>query len=45
MGWDVRDLNDDMDGCGINFVPHAMKDEDREALLVPEGEEEDEEDA
>jgi hypothetical protein len=38
-------MSDDLDGCSLDFVEHAISDDERETLLVPEGEEEDEEDA
>jgi hypothetical protein len=41
----VYDMNDDLDGCELDFTKEPLKDDERESLLVPEGEEEDEEDA
>jgi len=41
----MEDLNDDLDGCELDFTKKPMKDEEREDLLIPEGGEEDEEDA
>jgi hypothetical protein len=38
-------MNDDLDGCELDFTEEPMKDTEREDLLVPEGEEEDEPDA
>ena len=36
---------DEKDGCGLDFKPHAIKPEQVEDFLIPEGEEEDEDDA
>ena len=37
--------DDQKDGCELDFTENETKPEDVEALLIPEGEEEDEDDA
>jgi hypothetical protein len=44
MGEDMPD-EEHLDGCEADFTKDPLKDEDREDLLVPEGQEVDKEDA
>jgi hypothetical protein len=38
-------MTDDLDGCELDFTKEVLEDSERESLLIPVGDEEDEDDA